>query len=91
MAVRAGAIVAILGLLGTFAPLATDMYLPSFRLMAEHFGVDEGSIEATLSVFFLGLAVGQAIYGPLIDRYGRGAVHCSPASASTAWRRSSAW
>ncbi len=66
-----GAIVLILGLLGAFAPLATDMYLPSFHLMAEHFGVAEGSIEATLSVFFLGLAVGQAIYGPLIDRYGR--------------------
>lgn len=66
-----GVIIAILGMLAAFAPLATDMYLPAFHLMAEHFGVPEGGIEATLSVFFLGLAVGQGIYGPLIDRWGR--------------------
>ncbi len=71
MMVPTAIIVAILGMLGAFAPLATDMYLPSFHLMAEHFGVAEGSIEGTLSVFFLGLAVGQAFYGPLTDRFGR--------------------
>lgn len=64
-------IIGILGLLAAFAPLATDMYLPGFHKMAEYFGVAEGGIEVTLSVFFLGLAVGQALYGPLIDRWGR--------------------
>lgn len=67
----AGRIIIILGALAAFAPVATDMYLPAFGLMAAHFGVEEGSIEATLSAFFLGLAVGQAFYGPLIDRFGR--------------------
>ena len=67
----AGRIIAILGMLAAFAPFATDMYLPGFHLMAEHFGVAEGGIEVTLSVFFLGMAIGQAIYGPLIDRFGR--------------------
>ncbi|ATN36934.1 hypothetical protein ACO34A_24485 (plasmid) [Rhizobium sp. ACO-34A] len=69
--VSAGGIVAILGMLSAFAPMATDMYLPGFHLMAEHFGVAEGGIEVTLPVFFLGLAAGQAVYGPLIDRFGR--------------------
>lgn len=64
-------VVLILGLLCAFPPLATDMYLPAFPQMAQAFGVGGGAIEATLSVFFIGLAVGQAIYGPLIDRYGR--------------------
>ncbi|MFT4266202.1 MAG: multidrug effflux MFS transporter [Xenophilus sp.] len=64
-------LIAILGLLAAFAPLATDMYLPAFHQMALHFGVPEGGIEVTLSMFFLGLAAGQAIYGPLIDRWGR--------------------
>jgi DHA1 family bicyclomycin/chloramphenicol resistance-like MFS transporter len=64
-------IIAILGLLAAFAPVATDMYLPGFHQMSEYFGVSEGGIEVTLSVFFLGLALGQAVYGPMIDRWGR--------------------
>lgn len=64
-------IVAILGMLAAFAPLATDMYLPAFGVMTDYFKADDGAIEASLSVFFLGMAVGQLAYGPLIDRYGR--------------------
>lgn len=64
-------VVVILGLLSAFAPLATDLYLPAFHLLAESFGVGDDRIQVTLSVFFLGLAVGQALYGPIIDRYGR--------------------
>lgn len=67
----AGRTIAILGMLAAFGPVATDMYLPGFHLMATYFEVGEGEIEVTLSVFFLGLALGQAIYGPLIDRFGR--------------------
>ncbi len=66
-----GLLIAILGMLAAFAPLATDMYLPGFHLMAADFGVPETGIEVTLSVFFLGLAIGQGLYGPLIDRFGR--------------------
>ncbi|MDR3516204.1 MAG: multidrug effflux MFS transporter [Azospirillaceae bacterium] len=69
--VPTGRIIAILGMLAAFAPLATDMYLPGFHLMADDFGVPESNIEMTLSVFFLGLAIGQAVYGPVIDRFGR--------------------
>lgn len=70
-AISSGGIIVILGMLAAFAPLATDMYLPGFRLMEGYFGVPEGGVEGSLSVFFLGLACGQALYGPLIDRYGR--------------------
>lgn len=64
-------IIAIVGLLSSFAPVATDMYLSGFHQMAQSFQVDAGGIEITLSIFFAGLAIGQAIYGPLIDRFGR--------------------
>jgi len=67
----AGLVVLVLGMLSALPPLATDVYLPAFHLLAQSFGVGEGRIQATLSVFFLGLSAGQAIYGPLIDRYGR--------------------
>lgn len=64
-------LVLVLALLSTFAPFATDMYLPAFAQMVEAYHTDHGRIEATLSTFFLGLALGQAIYGPIIDRFGR--------------------
>lgn len=58
-------------MLAAFAPFATDMYLPGLPLMAADFDVDAGAMGSTLSVFFLGLCMGQALYGPLIDRHGR--------------------
>ncbi|MBI3811871.1 MAG: Bcr/CflA family multidrug efflux MFS transporter [Nitrospirae bacterium] len=61
----------ILGALTALGPLSIDMYLPSFPSMAKSFAVDPGRVQATLSIFFIGLAVGQAFYGPLADRYGR--------------------
>lgn len=65
------ALILVLALLSAFAPFATDMYLPALGHMARAYSTDTGRIEGTLSAFFLGLAIGQAIYGPLIDRFGR--------------------
>lgn len=61
----------ILGALTAFAPLSIDMYLPAFPVIEAHFGADAGAVQATLAVFFVGLAVGQAVYGPIADRFGR--------------------
>ncbi|WP_370674062.1 multidrug effflux MFS transporter [Pleomorphomonas sp. PLEO] len=61
----------ILGSLTAFAPLSTDMYLASFSSLADSFATDEGRVQLSLSVFFLGLSAGQLIYGPLVDRFGR--------------------
>jgi DHA1 family bicyclomycin/chloramphenicol resistance-like MFS transporter len=47
------------------------MYLAGFGQMAETFQTTSAKVGATLSAFFLGLALGQAVYGPVIDRYGR--------------------
>jgi DHA1 family bicyclomycin/chloramphenicol resistance-like MFS transporter len=63
--------IVILGALTAFAPLSIDMYLPAFPAIEAHFGVGPGAVQATLAVFFVGLAVGQGFYGPIADRYGR--------------------
>lgn len=64
-------LIIILAMLTAFGPLATDMYLPGFAQMAVSFQTSSARIESTLSAFFLGLALGQALYGPFIDRFGR--------------------
>lgn len=67
-AAHTGRIALILGALATFAPFATDMYLSSFPSIAEDLHTDASKVQLSLSTFFLGLAVGQLFYGPLIDR-----------------------
>lgn len=51
--------------------LATDMYLPAFATIQEEFGTTQSLIGLSLSIFLLGMALGQLIYGPLSDRIGR--------------------
>lgn len=61
----------ILGGLSAFGPLAIDMYLPAFPRIAHDLGCSLGSVQLTLSVFLVGLAVGQLLWGTLSDRWGR--------------------
>jgi len=61
----------ILGALTAFAPMSIDMYLPSLPMIAGEFGASAAAAQFTLSAFFIGLAIGQTIHGPLADRYGR--------------------
>lgn len=64
-------ILLILGALSAFGPLAIDFYLPTFPALALAFATDVEQVQLTLAVYFVGLAGGQLIYGPLADRFGR--------------------
>ena len=66
-----GLLIAILALLSIFPPLATDMYLAALGHLARDLNTSASAAEMSLSIFFLGLGVGQLIMGPLIDGYGR--------------------
>jgi len=61
----------LLGSLTAIGPLSIDMYLPSFPGIAASLHADSGAVQFTLAAFFIGLALGQALYGPLADRFGR--------------------
>jgi len=64
-------LILILGALMAFGPLSIDLYLPSFPLIAARFSVSPARVELSLASFFIGLALGQLLYGPLSDRLGR--------------------
>ena len=64
-------LILILGSLTAFVPLSIDMYLPAFPQIAEEFGVEIGQVQLTLSIYMVGMAMGQMVYGALADRWGR--------------------
>jgi MFS transporter, DHA1 family, multidrug resistance protein len=61
----------LLTALVALGPLSTDLYLPSLPGLARYFAVGVDHIQLTLSVFLVGLATAQLVYGPLSDRLGR--------------------
>src|SRR3984957_17094463 len=64
-------IILILGALSTISPLAVDMYLPAFAQIAGAMHTTVAKISLSLASYFIGLAAGQLISGPLLDRFGR--------------------
>lgn len=63
--------IALLGLLTALGPLSIDMYLPALPSMADNFQTTTASISSSIPAYFLGLAIGQLVYGSLSDRIGR--------------------
>lgn len=67
-------IIFVLGILTCLGPLAIDLYLPVLPAIAQSMNEPLGKIQLTLSSYTLGFALGQLIFGPLSDRFGRMAV-----------------
>src|SRR6185437_5802599 len=51
--------------------LAMHIFVPALPEAARALDASIGEMQLTMSVYILGLAVGQLAYGPLSDRYGR--------------------
>ena len=65
------ALVATVILLTAIAPLATDMYVPAFPSVAGELSATATQVQLTLTTFFVGMALGQLIAGPVSDQHGR--------------------
>jgi DHA1 family bicyclomycin/chloramphenicol resistance-like MFS transporter len=61
----------MLGALSTISPFAIDMYLPAFPGIAAALHTSTAKVSLSISSYFVGIALGQLLYGPLLDRFGR--------------------
>src|SRR5262249_36985887 len=68
------ALTALLAALTAIGPLSTDMYLPSLPDIARRLDASTAQVQLTISTYLIGFAIGQILYGPVSDRYGRKAV-----------------
>ena len=68
---RGPALIALLGLLTAFGPMAIDMYLPALPTMRAELGASTASVQLTLSAFTVGIAVGTPPIAWVMARSGR--------------------
>lgn len=64
-------LILVLAYMSAVAPLSTDMYLPALKNVQATFATSEFYTQLSLTAFFVAFALGQLIYGPLSDIYGR--------------------
>ena len=64
-------LILVLGMITAIGPFSIDMYLPAFGNIAADLHTTVAHVSLSLSSFFIGISIGQFIYGPLLDRFGR--------------------
>jgi DHA1 family bicyclomycin/chloramphenicol resistance-like MFS transporter len=92
----------VLSAIMALGAISTDVYLPAMPALSEAFHTGAGQVQMTLTSYLIGFSLGQLLWGPIGDRYGRlnpiaagialfiiGSVGCAmsgSASQMTAWR-----
>lgn len=64
--------IALMALLMSMTAMSIDIMLPALPDIGATLGVgDDGKLPLVVTVFMFGMAIGQLIWGPLADRFGR--------------------
>ncbi|WP_085933562.1 multidrug effflux MFS transporter [Enhydrobacter aerosaccus] len=61
----------LLALITFSGTLAMHIFVPALPDAARDLGASVGAMQLTMSVYILGLAAGQLVYGPISDHFGR--------------------
>ncbi|WP_020573142.1 Bcr/CflA family multidrug efflux MFS transporter [Actinopolymorpha alba] len=64
-------LVLLLGSITAIGPMSIDLYLPAFPELTRSLHTTEPMVQLTLTACLVGLAIGQAVVGPLSDAIGR--------------------
>lgn len=72
-----GRLTVLLGVLIALPAMGTDLFVPAMPVLAQALAVEVGAAQFTLTTYFVGLAAGMLLWGPLSDRYGRKPVLCA--------------
>lgn len=64
-------LIALITLLSMIPPLATDLYMPAIPEMTKHFETTSTLMSSTMTIFFIFMAFGILVLGPMSDQYGR--------------------
>ncbi|MGL4526477.1 MAG: MFS transporter, partial [Aestuariivirga sp.] len=62
---------AILVAISAIGPLSLNIFIPSMPGLQDEFGIPYGKAQLTLTLYLIGMAACQLVYGPLSDRVGR--------------------
>ncbi len=62
---------AILAAIAASGTLSMHIFVPALPAVARQFDVQPGTAQLTLTLYLIGIAGGQLLYGPLSDRFGR--------------------
>ena len=68
---RTTRLIIILGAIAALGPLSIDTYLAAFPEISKDLHTEINYVSLSLTAYFIGIAIGQLINGPLLDRYGR--------------------
>lgn len=68
---RTAGFVAVVGALAMLPAIASDMYLPALPDVVTDLGTTSTAVQWTITGVVIGGGVGQLIFGPLSDRFGR--------------------
>ena len=52
-------------------PFTMQVVVPSLPALGRDFGVSTSAVQLTVTLYLVGVGVGQLVYGPLSDRFGR--------------------
>lgn len=68
---KKGGLILLISLLSMVPPLSTDLYMPTLPELVTYFNTTTSMTSMTMTIFFIFMAIGTLVLGPLSDKYGR--------------------